>query len=179
MKSYRKTQTQLMFPWTPDTDMTGVSISEADRQAGSPKEGDMIALNTNNISDRWLIEADFFNENYVEIKPSDSINLEAELEVQEQKTADLQVKLDTLTRAFFGFATCTEPPSIGYQILEAILCETDEKPTCDTCENVLQTYLQITKITPNSMQRDINKIVAAKEVSIEIEESTFLSDFEF
>lgn len=55
MKLYRKTELVPMEPWTPETDMTGVSVSDADRAKGSPKEGDMIAHGK--PGDRWLIEA--------------------------------------------------------------------------------------------------------------------------
>lgn len=64
MKNYRKKQLQPMEPWAPDTDMTGVSVSEADRKAGSPQDGDMIAVNPQNGEDRWLVAADFFAANY-------------------------------------------------------------------------------------------------------------------
>lgn len=50
--------------WAPDTDMTGVSISDEDRLAGSPKPGDKIARNPKNHEDRWLIAAEFFAENF-------------------------------------------------------------------------------------------------------------------
>jgi hypothetical protein len=43
-----------------------VSISTADREAGSPKLGDMIARNPENPEDQWLIAALFFASNYGE-----------------------------------------------------------------------------------------------------------------
>lgn len=64
MPLYRKKQLQYMEPWTPDTDMTGVSISDADKANGSPKMLDMIAYNPANPSDRWLVAHKFFIENY-------------------------------------------------------------------------------------------------------------------
>jgi hypothetical protein len=64
MKLYRKRGTTPMTRWHEGMDMTGVSISEADRQSGSPKEGDMIALNPNDSRDRWLVAKDYFEENY-------------------------------------------------------------------------------------------------------------------
>ena len=39
---------------------TGVSVSPVDRDAGSPKTGDMIARNPINHDDKWLIAADYF-----------------------------------------------------------------------------------------------------------------------
>ena len=43
---------------------SNVSISEADRLNGSPKLGDMIAVNIKNPNDMWLIAADYFNDNF-------------------------------------------------------------------------------------------------------------------
>ncbi len=66
MKNYRKKQLQPMEPWTPETDMTGVSVSDADKANGSPRDGDMIAVNPSDQTDRWLVAADFFAANYEE-----------------------------------------------------------------------------------------------------------------
>jgi len=66
MKNYRKKQLQPMEPWTPQTDMDGVSVSDADKADGSPKQGDMIAVNPTNHEDRWLVASDFFAANYEE-----------------------------------------------------------------------------------------------------------------
>jgi hypothetical protein len=64
MTLYRKKQLQEMEPWNEETDMTGVSISQADLDNGSPKEGDMIAVNPKIPLDRWLVAKKFFEENY-------------------------------------------------------------------------------------------------------------------
>ena len=40
-----------------------VSISEADRLNGSPKEGDMIARNPKNHEDQWLVAKEYFEDN--------------------------------------------------------------------------------------------------------------------
>ena len=42
---YRRKGLSEMMPWTPDIDMSRVSVSEADKENGSPREGDMIARN--------------------------------------------------------------------------------------------------------------------------------------
>lgn len=43
-----------------------VSISDVDkRKNGSPKIGDMIAINPKNTTDQWLIEESYFKENHV------------------------------------------------------------------------------------------------------------------
>ena len=42
-----------------------VSISEVDKvENDSPKIGDMIAINPKNPTDQWLIEKEYFKENY-------------------------------------------------------------------------------------------------------------------
>ena len=45
----------------------GVSISDADRMNGSPKEGDMIARNPRNHNDQWLVAKKYFLENFEQI----------------------------------------------------------------------------------------------------------------
>lgn len=55
-----------MFPWFLGFDMDGVSLSDTDKANGSPKAGDMIAINPKNPSDKWLVAKKYFNENYVE-----------------------------------------------------------------------------------------------------------------
>lgn len=66
MKTYRKKGATPMLPWTPETDMDGVSVSVEDILEGSPKSGDMIATNPQNPADRWLVAAAYFAENYEE-----------------------------------------------------------------------------------------------------------------
>lgn len=63
-QKHRRTQIAEMAAWTPDFDMTGVSVSEPDRQNGSPKEGDKIARNPANHDDRWLVSAAYFAANF-------------------------------------------------------------------------------------------------------------------
>lgn len=43
---------------------SGVSISPADLNNGSPKLGDMIARNPENHNDQWLVAADYFAANF-------------------------------------------------------------------------------------------------------------------
>ena len=39
-------------------------MSAADKKAGSPKAGEMIARNPNNHVDQWLVEAKYFADNF-------------------------------------------------------------------------------------------------------------------
>ncbi len=41
-----------------------VSISTSDREAGSPKAGDMIARNPKNHEDMWLVAKQYFEDNF-------------------------------------------------------------------------------------------------------------------
>jgi len=63
-KRYRRSQIAELADWTPGFDMAGVSVSDADKQAGSPKHGDKIARNPANHADRWLVAADYFAANF-------------------------------------------------------------------------------------------------------------------
>ena len=63
-RQYRRSQIAELCEWTPDFDMTDVSISAPDRDAGSPKPGDMIARNPKNHDDQWLVAAKYFADNF-------------------------------------------------------------------------------------------------------------------
>ena len=41
-----------------------ISISDADKQNGSPKVGDMIARNPKNHDDQWLVAKDYYEDNF-------------------------------------------------------------------------------------------------------------------
>ena len=65
MKLYRKKGTVEVERWTPGIDMEGVSVSDADKAAGSPKTGDVIARNRDgDPKDRWLIAQATFERTY-------------------------------------------------------------------------------------------------------------------
>lgn len=63
-KKYRRTAIAEMTEWEPELDITGVSISQADLNNGSPKIGDMIARNPENHNDKWLVAAKYFADNF-------------------------------------------------------------------------------------------------------------------
>lgn len=67
-KQYRRSQIAEMADWEPGFDMAGVSVSEADREAGSPQAGDKIARNPKNHADRWLVAAAYFADNFETIE---------------------------------------------------------------------------------------------------------------
>jgi hypothetical protein len=71
-KQYRRKQIAEIRPFEPGEQISErVSISAADRDAGSPKLGDMIARNPKNHDDQWLIAADYFAENFEELRQGD------------------------------------------------------------------------------------------------------------
>jgi hypothetical protein len=64
-QKYRRTNIAEMRPYVDGEQLDGrVSISEADRENGSPKPGDMIARNPANHADQWLVAADYFADNF-------------------------------------------------------------------------------------------------------------------
>jgi hypothetical protein len=63
-RRYRRIAVAEMRPWRAGDDVSAVSISDADREAGSPKPGDMIARNPANHADQWLVAADYFAKNF-------------------------------------------------------------------------------------------------------------------
>lgn len=65
-KKYRRKQIAELAEWCPDLNMSRVSISASDVEAGSPKTGDMIARNPKNHADMWLVAAAYFSDNFEE-----------------------------------------------------------------------------------------------------------------
>jgi len=60
-KTYRRKGTTELRPYVSGEDVSRVSISEPDRSAGSPKEGDWIARNPDNHDDQWLVARAYFD----------------------------------------------------------------------------------------------------------------------
>jgi hypothetical protein len=61
---YRRKQIAELRPYEPGENLGGVSLSAADKKAGSPKAGDMIARNPKNHVDQWLVAAKYFADNF-------------------------------------------------------------------------------------------------------------------
>jgi hypothetical protein len=61
-KKYKRKGLSEMRPYIFGEDLPLVSISEADRLNGSPKEGDMIARNPVNHDDQWLVAKKYFED---------------------------------------------------------------------------------------------------------------------
>ena len=70
-KQYRRKQIAELRPYLDGEVLSDrVSISAADREAGSPKPGDMIARNPKNHEDMWLVAAQYFNDNFEALSSS-------------------------------------------------------------------------------------------------------------
>ena len=62
---YRRKQIAELRPYQDMEILSGaVSISNEDRNSGSPKVGDMIARNPKNHADQWLVAAQYFADNF-------------------------------------------------------------------------------------------------------------------
>jgi hypothetical protein len=63
-KQYRRKQIAEIRPFVLGEDISHVSVSAVDYEAGSPKAGDMIARNPKNHNDQWLVAAQYFSDNF-------------------------------------------------------------------------------------------------------------------
>jgi hypothetical protein len=63
-KQYRRKRNAELRPYVQGENMDGISVSDADAKAGSPKAGDMIARNPENHEDRWLVAAQYFADDF-------------------------------------------------------------------------------------------------------------------
>lgn len=70
-KEYMRKQIANLRPYVEGEVLSDrLSISPADKEAGSPKAGDMIARNPKNHDDQWLVAADYFAANFEPIAPA-------------------------------------------------------------------------------------------------------------
>ena len=68
-KHYRRKQIAELRPYVAGEKLgESVSISAAAREAGSPKEGDMIARNPSDHNDQWLVAKEYFEANFEPIE---------------------------------------------------------------------------------------------------------------
>ena len=61
---YKRKGVSEMRPYIQGDDISRVSISAADLENGSPKDGDMIARNPKDHGDQWLVAKKYFEENF-------------------------------------------------------------------------------------------------------------------
>jgi hypothetical protein len=68
-KQYRRKQIAELRPFIEGEKLSdAVSVSQADKDAGSPKVGDMIARNPKNHDDQWLVAKQYFEDNFEEVE---------------------------------------------------------------------------------------------------------------
>jgi len=72
-RQFKRTQIAEMHEYNPNNMysedfMSKLSISEVDKNNGSPKLGDMIARNPKNHNDIWLVAEQYFKDNFEPIK---------------------------------------------------------------------------------------------------------------
>ena len=82
-KQYKRKSISEMCAWMEDMVIDHVSISDADKKNGSPKEGDMIARNPKNHNDQWLVAKTYFEDNLEPIPESKPVNTD-ELEIAKE-----------------------------------------------------------------------------------------------
>jgi len=66
-EQHRRKQISELRPFEEGEVLEGVSISQVDKDAGSPKVGDMIARNPNNHKDQWLVAKQYYEDNFEKI----------------------------------------------------------------------------------------------------------------
>lgn len=75
---YRRTQLEELRPYTEGEALDErVSIAAVDREAGSPRAGDMIARNPENHDDQWLVAEEYFKLNFEPIEEPDEAPAQA------------------------------------------------------------------------------------------------------
>ncbi|MGR3301756.1 MAG: hypothetical protein ACUZ8I_04540 [Candidatus Scalindua sp.] len=63
-KEYKRKGLSLMRPYIEGENWDNeISVSDVDLKAGSPKVGDMIAINPKNWNDQWLVARKYFDDN--------------------------------------------------------------------------------------------------------------------
>ena len=64
-KQFRRKQIAELRPFQEGEKLSdNVSVSKPDKEAGSPKVGDMIARNPKNHDDQWLVAKQYFEDNF-------------------------------------------------------------------------------------------------------------------
>ncbi|GAB5559250.1 MAG: hypothetical protein SynsKO_08970 [Synoicihabitans sp.] len=62
-KLYKRKGLSEMRPYRAGENVAHISISDTDRENGSPRIGDMIARNPEDHTDQWLVAENYFKDN--------------------------------------------------------------------------------------------------------------------
>jgi hypothetical protein len=102
-KKYRRTKIAELRPVTGDELKYGldsrISLSMSDKEEGRPLLGDMIARNPKNHDDQWLVNENYFKENFEELSKSNTLTVNEAIcllkeSVQEVATFDTEEDVD-------------------------------------------------------------------------------------
>lgn len=86
-KKYKRKEIAELRPYKDGEKLSDrVSISKADKESGSPKVGDMIARNPKNHGDQWLVEKNYFEDNFEPIE--DELDI-----IEEPKRTPIKIKI--------------------------------------------------------------------------------------
>ena len=94
-KNYKRKGLSEMRPYELGEELAGISVSDPDMEAGSPKVGDMVARNPKNHQDQWLVAKKYFDDN-LEIVEVDIFD--GAVCVMEENLYGIEVKRDKQLR---------------------------------------------------------------------------------
>lgn len=150
---YKRKGFSEMRPFLSGENLNGISVSREDAEAGSPKEGDMIARNPKNHKDQWLVAAKYFNDNLELVETSDDCETEKEIVAKGLTAPRLTPEAIEATIVYAEYARVTNT-------------------TCTICSLVLQNgYVVIGKSAAVSMENfdeDLGKRLAKADAQRQI-----------
>ena len=166
-KLYRKKVLQAFIPWSEDVDMTLVSVSEADKEKGSPKIGDMIGINATNGDDMWLVEESTFNETYELVEDVSSSVVDSESYVLKNNVIvyELGDDNDGISKTFTaeqktvkGMLKDLSVVEIGSKILDKIKIELNKKDLKNKYRKAIEVVIsKANERDAAAMQLDLDK----------------------
>jgi hypothetical protein len=141
MNTYIKKTQQKLIPWTEDMPMDLISVSEADKNNGSPKTGDMIAFNPKDKTDMWLVSEQFFKDNYIpaiEATKTDNSEVIADL-IKERD--ELKAHCEKLRNCLMK-ASAMDPDRIGFEkCLGKTLASTPQQSLAEIKVQTIEEYV--------------------------------------
>jgi len=74
---------QKFIPYSNDIrdELGDFAVSNEDKKNGSPRAGDMIAINSDNEKDKWLVSEQFFHDNYEIVEDKNEIGEDENLTI--------------------------------------------------------------------------------------------------
>lgn len=121
---HRRKQIAELRPWNEGDDMSRISISAADKEAGSPRAGDMIARNPKNHDDEWLVAAQYFADNFEPVGPVKSpgkVAYDAYVTVRQYNSPAPFESLTENDRRAWEAARTAGPMTLGEALRDAVV----------------------------------------------------------